>query len=133
VNGARQVGKTWLLKEFGRRHYDSVAYVNFESNKRMTQLFSGNLDVDRLLLGLRVEAGCPIEPERTLIIFDEIQDNPRALTALKYFEETALGYHVATAGSLLGVAQHSGTAFPVGKTEFLGLHPLSFAEWERKV
>jgi predicted AAA+ superfamily ATPase len=129
VNGARQVGKTWLLKEFGRRHYDSVAYVNFESNKRMTQLFSDNLDVDRLLLGLRVEAGCPIEPERTLIIFDEIQDNPRALTALKYFEETAPGYHVVAAGSLLGVALHSGTAFPVGKTEFLGLHPLSFAEF----
>ena len=129
LNGARQVGKTWLLKEFGRRHYDRVAYVNFESNERMNRLFASNLDVDRLLLGLRVEAGCPIEPERTLIIFDEIQDNPRALTALKYFAETAPGYHVATAGSLLGVALHAGAAFPVGKTDFLSLHPLAFSEF----
>ncbi|MCX7028586.1 MAG: AAA family ATPase, partial [Spirochaetes bacterium] len=129
LNGARQVGKTWLLKEFGRRHYDRVAYVNFESNERMTRLFASNLDVDRLLLGLRVEAGCPIEPERTLIIFDEIQDNPRALTALKYFAETAPGYHVATAGSLLDVALHAGAAFPVGKTDFLSLHPLAFSEF----
>jgi uncharacterized protein len=129
LNGARQVGKTWLLQEFGRRHYEGVAYINFEANERMRQLFASNLEVDRLLLGLRVEAGIPIEPGRTLVIFDEIQENPRALTSLKYFAETAPAYHVAAAGSLLGVAHHAGTSFPVGKTDFLSLEPLGFAEF----
>ena len=129
VHGARQVGKTWLLKEFGRRSYHQAAYINFEANERMAALFSSNLEVERLLVGLRVEAGCPIEPESTLLIFDEVQDCPKALTALKYFAETAPEYHIAAAGSLLGIAMHAGTAFPVGKVDFIDLHPLSFEEF----
>ena len=129
VHGARQVGKTWLLKEFGRRSYRQAAYINFEANERMAALFSSNLEVERLLVGLRVAAGCPIEPENTLLIFDEVQDCPKALTALKYFAETAPEYHIAAAGSLLGIAMHAGTAFPVGKVDFIDLHPLSFEEF----
>ena len=129
LNGARQVGKTWLLKEFGRRHYEGVAYINFESNDRMSRLFASNLDLDRLLMGLRVEAGCAIEPGRTLLVFDEVQDNPHALSSLKYFAENASDYHIAAAGSLLGVARHAGASFPVGKVDHLDLHPLGFAEF----
>ncbi len=95
----------------------------------MAALFSSNLEVERLLVGLRVEAGCPIEPQNTLLIFDEVQDCPKALTALKYFAETAPEYHIAAAGSLLGIAMHAGTAFPVGKVDFIDLHPLSFEEF----
>jgi predicted AAA+ superfamily ATPase len=129
LHGARQVGKTWLLKEFGRRSYKNVAYINFEANERMAALFSSNLDTGRLLTGLRIESGCPIEPNSTLIIFDEVQANPRALTSLKYFAENAPAYHIAAAGSLLGIAMHAGTSFPVGKAEFLDLYPLSFEEF----
>ena len=95
----------------------------------MAALFSSNLEVERLLVGLRVEAGCPIEPQNTLLIFDEVQDCPKALTALKYFAETAPEYHIAAAGSLLGIAMHAGTAFPVGKVDLIDLHPLSFEEF----
>ena len=129
MQGARQVGKTWLLKEFGAHSYRNVAYINFEANDRMTSLFMANLDIERLLIGLRVEASCPIEPENTLIIFDEVQENPKALAALKYFSELAPAYHVAAAGSLLGIAMHAGTSFPVGKVDFIHLHPLSFDEF----
>lgn len=85
LHGARQVGKTWLLKEFGRRFYKNVAYINFEANERMAALFASDLDVQRLLIGLRIESGSAIEPGTTLIIFDEVQENPKALTSLKYF------------------------------------------------
>ena len=129
LRGARQVGKTWILHEFGRRAYKNVAYINFEANARMEALFASNLDTQRLLTGLRIEAGCPIEPETTLIIFDEVQENPRALTSLKYFAENAPEYHIAAAGSLLGISMHGGTSFPVGKVEFLNLYPLSFQEF----
>ncbi len=129
LQGARQVGKTWILKEFGRLNYANVAYVNFESNERMERLFSGNLEPVRLLAGLRIEAGCPIDPGTTLLILDEIQACPAALTSLKYFAENAPEYHVAAAGSLLGVAMHRGVSFPVGKVEFLPLFPLSFFEF----
>lgn len=129
MQGARQVGKTWLLKEFGKLSYPHVAYINFEANDRMTSLFEANLDIERLLVGLRVEASCPIEPENTLLIFDEVQETPKALTALKYFQERAPHYHVAAAGSLLGIAMHAGTSFPVGKVDFIHLHPLSFGEF----
>ena len=129
LHGARQVGKTWLLKEFGKRAYRNVAYVNFESNERMMSLFSSSLDPERLLMGLRVETGLPIEPEKTLIIFDEVQENPKALTSLKYFCENAPNYHLAAAGSLLGIAMHTGSSFPVGKVDFLNLYPLSFGEF----
>ncbi len=129
VHGTRQVGKTWLLKEFGKRAYKDVAYINFEANERMAALFSSNLDTQRLLTGLRIESGCSIEPGTTLIIFDEVQENPQALTSLKYFAEEAPTYHIAAAGSLPGIAMHRGTSFPVGKVEFLDLYPLSFEEF----
>lgn len=133
LNGARQVGKTWLLKEFGERAYKNVAYINFESNERMAALFSSNLDPERLLTGLQVESGVRIEPENTLIIFDEIQDTPKALTSLKYFYENAPQYHIAAAGSLLGIATHAGVSFPVGKIDFLNLYPLSFLEFLKAI
>ena len=129
VHGARQVGKTWLLKEFARTAYKNVAYINFEANQRMASLFASNLDVQRLLTGLRIEAGCPIDKENTLIIFDEVQENPSALASLKYFAENAPEYHIAAAGSLLGLAMHKNVSFPVGKVEFLDLFPMSFAEF----
>jgi len=129
IRGARQVGKTWLMKEFGRTQYLKVAYINFEGNERMQKLFSGDLDIRRLIRGINLETECSIEPENTLIIFDEVQETPRALTSLKYFQENAPEYHIIAAGSLLGVALHPGTSFPVGKVSFLELYPLSFSEF----
>jgi len=129
LHGARQVGKTWLLKEFGRLSFTHVAYINFEENERMAGLFSKDLDITRLLVGLRIESDSIIEPQNTLLIFDEVQECPRALTALKYFAENAPEYHVVAAGSLLGLAMHGGTSFPVGKVDFIDLYPLSFHEF----
>ena len=129
IRGARQVGKTWLMKEFGRTQYSKVAYINFEGNERMKRLFSGDFDIKRLVRGLNLEAECSIEPENTLIIFDEVQETPHALTSLKYFQEKAPEYHIIAAGSLLGVALHPDTSFPVGKVSFLDLYPLSFSEY----
>ena len=129
IRGARQVGKTWLMKEFGEKYYDKCAYINFDDNIRMTQLFEGDFDLDRIIQGLKIESGVNIEAQNTLIIFDEIQENPKALKALKYFCENAREYHIISAGSLLGVAIHEGTSFPVGKVEFLDLKPLSFFEF----
>jgi hypothetical protein len=128
IRGARQVGKTWLMKEFGRENYDSVAYINFENNERMRSLFEHDLNVERLMTGLQIETNLRISAD-TLIIFDEIQEAPNALTSLKYFQENAPEYHILAAGSALGVALHEGTSFPVGKVEFLDLHPLSFTEF----
>ena len=129
IRGARQVGKTWLMKEFGEKYYEKCAYINFDDNSRMNKLFEENFDLDRIIQGLKIESGVNIEPENTLIIFDEIQETPKALKALKYFYENANEYHVISAGSLLGVAIHSGTSFPVGKVDFLDLMPLSFFEF----
>jgi len=129
IRGARQVGKTWLMKEFGRTQYSKVAYINFEGNERMQRLFSGNFEIQRLINGLNLETECKIEPENTLIIFDEVQETPHALTSLKYFQENTPEYNIIAAGSLLGVALHPGTSFPVGKVSFLDLHPLSFSEF----
>jgi len=129
IRGARQVGKTWLMKEFGRTSYQKVAYINFEGNDRMKHFFEGDLEIPRIVKGLSLEAECNIEPENTLIIFDEVQEVPRALTSLKYFQENAPQYHIIAAGSLLGVALHPETSFPVGKVSFLDLFPLSFAEF----
>lgn len=129
VHGARQVGKTWLLKEFGKRCYQNVAYINFEANDRMNTLFQSDLDPARLLIGLGLEAHTHIEPETTLLIFDEVQENPRALMSLKYFAENAPRYHLVAAGSLLGIAMHRDVSFPVGKVDFLNLYPLSFEEF----
>ena len=129
IRGARQVGKTWLMKEFGEKYYEKYAYINLDDNNRMRQLFDGDFDIERIINGLKIESGVNIEKENTLIIFDEVQEVPKALTSLKYFFEKANQYHIVAAGSLLGVAMHSGTTFPVGKVEFLDLHPLSFKEF----
>ena len=129
IRGARQVGKTWLMKEFGKNEYEKCAYINFDDNSRMEQLFSGDFDIERIIQGLKIEAGVNIEPENTLIIFDEVQETPKALTSLKYFYENAKQYHIIAAGSLLGVAMHEGTSFPVGKVDFLDLCPLNFFEF----
>lgn len=129
IEGARQVGKTWLMKEFGKQAYADTVYINFDSNSRMAELFSADLDTDRLIMGLELYAGRKIKPENTLLIFDEVQEVPRALASLKYFYENAPQYHIVCAGSLLGIALHQGTSFPVGKVDFLKLYPLSFSEF----
>ena len=129
IEGARQVGKTWLMKEFGNRAYDDTIYINFDSNSRMADLFSSDLNTDRLIMGLELYAGRKIDPNKTLLIFDEVQEVPRALSSLKYFYENAPQYHIVCAGSLLGIALHGGTSFPVGKVDFLRLYPLSFKEF----
>ena len=131
IRGARQVGKTWLMKEFGRTCFEQVAYVNFDSNTRMKQVFEGELDVDRLIRAICAECGLMIDAQNTLLIFDEVQEVPRALTSLKYFYENAPQYAIVAAGSLLGVALHEGTSFPVGKVDFMDLYPLSFREFLR--
>ena len=129
IEGARQVGKTWLMKEFGKQAYADTVYINFDSNSRMANLFSADLDTDRLIMGLELYAGRKINPDNTLLIFDEVQEVPRALASLKYFYENAPQYHIVCAGSLLGIALHQGTSFPVGKVDFLKLYPLSFSEF----
>ncbi len=129
IRGARQVGKTWLMKEFGKRFFPNVAYINFDNNERMQQVFQGNFDIDRLIAALQIESGVSISAQDTLIIFDEIQEVPQALSSLKYFCENAPEYAIIAAGSLLGVAMHKGTNFPVGKVSFLDLYPMSFTEF----
>ncbi len=129
IEGARQVGKTWLMKEFGRHYYTDTVYINFDSNARMRELFASDLDTDRLIMGLELYSGRKIDADHTLIIFDEIQEVPKALSSLKYFCENAPEYHIVCAGSLLGIALHEGTSFPVGKVDFLKLYPLSFKEF----
>lgn len=129
IEGARQVGKTWLMKEFGKRAYADTVYINFDSNSRMADLFSADLDTARLIMGLELYAGRKINPDNTLLIFDEVQEVPRALASLKYFYENAPQYHIVCAGSLLGIALHQGTSFPVGKVDFLKLYPISFSEF----
>ena len=129
IEGARQVGKTWLMKEFGTQAYEDTVYINFDSNSQMASLFAADLNVERLIMGLELYAGHKINSENTLLIFDEVQEVPRALSSLKYFYEDAPQYHIICAGSLLGIALHSGTSFPVGKVDFLKLYPLSFREF----
>ncbi|MCL2825930.1 MAG: ATP-binding protein [Eggerthellaceae bacterium] len=129
VNGARQVGKTWLLKEFGAQCFDNVAYVNFDNNAAMSMLFEESFAIPHLLTGIQAETGERIAEGKTLIIFDEIQECPKALTSLKYFRENAPGQMVAAAGSLLGLAVHQGTGYPVGNVTTLDLFPLSFREF----
>jgi len=131
IRGARQVGKTWLMREFGRTHYEKYAYINFDNNARMESLFKGDIDIKRIITALQIETGITIEAENTLIIFDEVQEVPRALTSLKYFCENAPEYHIVAAGSLLGVALHPGTSFPVGKVDFMTVYPLNFLEFMR--
>ena len=128
IRGARQVGKTWLMKEFGRQEFKNFVYINFDSNPDMANLFEGSLQISRLIAGLQIYSGQKITTD-TLLLFDEIQEVPRALSSLKYFCEEAPEYAVIAAGSLLGVAMHKGTSFPVGKVDFLDLYPLSFTEF----
>lgn len=131
IEGARQVGKTWLMKEFGRTEYENTVYINFDVETNIKELFSSDLNIERLIRGMEIFVGQKIDADNTLIIFDEIQEAPRALAALKYFYENAPEYHIVCAGSLLGIAMHEGTSFPVGKVEFLKLYPLSFIEFLR--
>lgn len=129
LNGARQVGKTWLLKEFGRVHFRNVAYVNLDENPRMQEQFEAGYDIPRIISAIQFETGQVVSEESTLVIFDEIQACPKALTSLKYFCEEAPKYAVAAAGSLLGVTIHEGSGYPVGKVDTLDLHPLHFREF----
>ena len=117
------------MKEFGRQEYTNTVYINFDSNSRMAELFSADLDITRILRGIEIYTGKKINSEDTLIIFDEVQEVPKALSSLKYFYEDAPEYHVICAGSLLGIALHGGTSFPVGKVEFMKLFPMSFREF----
>ena len=133
IRGARQVGKTWLMEEFGEKYYEKYAYINFDDNTRMNKLFEEDFDLDRIIQGFKIESGVNIEAKNTLIILDEIQETPKALKALKYFCENAREYHIISAGSLLGVAIHKGTSFPVGKVDFLDLKPLSFFEFIKAI
>lgn len=129
IRGARQVGKTWLMKEFGRLDYKDVVYVNCEADPAVRNMFTGDFDTTRIIRGLQIIAGKPIDPNHTLIIIDEIQEAPGALTSLKYFQENAPEYHIIAAGSLLGITLNRSGSFPVGKVEFLDLFPLSFVEF----
>lgn len=129
LRGARQVGKTWLLKEFGRLYFPETVYINFDRDHRLHEIFQGDISPKRLVMAIGAVTGKSIDPEKTLIIFDEIQEEPRALSSLKYFCEDAPEYAVVAAGSQMGVALHAGTSFPVGKVDEKMLYPLSFYEF----
>ena len=129
IKGARQVGKTWAMKHFGEQSFKQVAYINFDNNPRMKTLFSGDYDINRLILGLKIESGVDIKAHNTLIIFDEVQEVPQALASLKYFYENAPEFYIVSAWSLLGVSLHHQVSFPVGKVDFLPLYPMDFHEF----
>ena len=129
VKGVRQVGKTWLLKEFGRQHYENTAYFNFDETEEYKQFFETTKDVNRILQNLIMASGQKIVPESTLIIFDEVQDCPKVINAMKYFYENAPQYHIVCAGSLLGLALSKPSSFPVGKVNFLQVNPLTLSEF----
>jgi predicted AAA+ superfamily ATPase len=129
IRGARQVGKTWLIKQFGKLEYSQIAYINFESIKSLKVLFKNDYDIQRIISAIQIETGIQINNANTLIVFDEIQECEGAITSLKYFFENAPQYHIIAAGSLLGVALHQNIAFPVGKVDFLDLYPMSFGEF----
>lgn len=129
LQGARQVGKTWLMREFGRCNYQKIAYISFDADDKVKEIFQKGFDIDRIITELGLSVGFKIEAENCLIIFDEIQECPLALTSLKYFNENAPQYDIIAAGSYLGVAHHEGSGFPVGKVEFVSLYPLDFEEF----
>ena len=129
IKGARQVGKTWLMKEFGKNEYESVAYINFEKATQLANLFEADFDIPRILRSVQLITGIVPKPGETLIIFDEIQSVKRGLLSLKYFYEDAPEYHIIAAGSLLGLSIHKDDSFPVGKVDFLELYPLSYEEF----
>lgn len=129
LKGVRQVGKTWLLKEFGRLYYENTAYFNFDENEEYKQFFETTKDIERILQNLMLASGQKILPEKTLIIFDEVQDCPKVINSMKYFCENAPQYHIACAGSLLGIALAKPTSFPVGKVNFMQIDPMTFTEF----
>ena len=129
LKGVRQVGKTWVLKEFGKRYYENVAYFNFDENEEYKQFFETTKDVDRILQNLMLASGENIAPEKTLIIFDEVQDCPKVINSMKYFGENAPQYHIACAGSLLGITLAKPSSFPVGKVNFMQIDPMTFTEF----
>ena len=129
LKGVRQVGKTWILKEFGRQYYDNTVYFNFDENEEYRQFFETTKDVERILQNLMLASGQKITPENTLIIFDEVQDCPKVINSMKYFCENAPQYHIACAGSLLGIALAKPSTFPVGKVDFMQINPMTFTEF----
>ncbi|WP_165008471.1 ATP-binding protein [Neisseria yangbaofengii] len=129
IQGARQVGKTWAIKHFGKQSFEQVAYINFDNNSRMKTLFTGDYDINRLILGLKIESGVDIQAQNTLIIFDEVQEVPQALSSLKYFYENAPQFYIVAAGSLPGISLHHQVSFPVGKVDFLPMYPMDFHEF----
>ena len=129
LKGARQVGKTWLMQEFGKKYFKKTAYVNFDHNPVMQHIFDQDFDIQRILMAINIETGVVVTPRDTLIIFDEVQEAPAAISALKYFCENGPEYPVIAAGSMLGVALHEGISYPVGKVNTLSLYPLSFYEF----
>lgn len=129
LQGARQVGKTWLMKEFGRLEYKKTVYITFDRNENLKNAFKDYTNIKELITKIEIDAQLKITSEDTLIIFDEIQECPDAITSLKYFYEKAPELHIIVAGSLLGLAHHSGTGFPVGKVNFMTLYPLNFMEF----
>ena len=129
LQGARQIGKTWVMKAFGEQYFEHTAYFSFERNDELFQLFESTKDPKRLLGQLATHTSVPIEPQKTLIIFDEIQECNKALNSLKYFCEETPEYVIISAGSLLGVSMSKGDSFPVGKVDFLQMYPLTFKEF----
>lgn len=129
IKGARQTGKTWLMKELGKTSFKETIYINFENERRFKNLFHNDFDTNRIIDVLQIHLGKIINPEDTLIIFDEIQSAEGGITSLKYFYENAPEYYIIAAGSLLGISIHESQSFPVGKVSFLDLHPLSFSEF----
>ena len=129
LKGVRQVGKTWILKEFGNKYYENIAYFNFDENPEYKQFFQTTKDINRILQNLMLISGYKIIAEKTLIIFDEIQDVPEVINSLKYFYENAPEYHIACAGSLLGITLAKPSSFPVGKVDFLNIYPMNFSEF----
>lgn len=129
LQGARQVGKTWLMKEFGKTEFEHTVYLNFESSERLKTLFAVDFDIKRIMASIEIEVGYKIQAENCLIIFDEIQEAEKGLTALKYFYEQAPQYFIIAAGSLLGVSMQKNNSFPVGKVDFMRMYPMSFFEF----
>ena len=133
LNGARQVGKTYTLRQFGKSQYEKMAYVNCDKNEMVQRIFAQDYNIDRIVLALSALLYIKIEPQNTLIIFDEVQENPMVLNSLKYFCEDAPEYHVAVAGSLLGISMHDSVSFPVGKVDMIRMYPMTFSEFLRAV
>ena len=129
IQGARQVGKTWLMKEFGSREFQYMAYLNFEGSSRLREIFTSDFNIERIIAVIEIEVKQKIDPQNTLLIFDEIQEAEKGLTALKYFYEQAPEYHIVAAGSLLGISTQKNNSFPVGKVDFMSLFPMSFIEF----